>query len=187
MIATRNDTAIVERVTSDRMRVRVANGPVDARWALPGLPLPAPGDEVVLTGTNDLYVVGVITNGARRITATRDSPVSVFDEEGELLFEYSGRRARVRVRGDLELVSERGTVRIVGDRVELEARHTLTTTARTIVTRARNAYQAVEKLSQLVAGRMRTLVSGALQMKAKDTSIKSDRDTRIDGEQIHLG
>jgi hypothetical protein len=231
--------ATVVRVRADRVRVRIDGALFDARWAVPGAPLPAPGDEVVLTGERPrrLYVIGLLGGGERRVTATPDEPLSVYDEQGELLFAYEGRKARVCVRGDLELVSQEGSVtlnaaqavRLAGSRIEaiglreatlrgahlelaaqradlklddtrysgdalqadLErtsvAARTMETTARTIITRTRNAFRTVEKLSQTVAGRVRTLVSGALHLKAKDTFIKSDRDTRIDGEQIHLG
>jgi hypothetical protein len=146
----------------------------------------------------------------------------------------------VRVRDDLELISEEGDVRLFGDRVQAVGRRevvaagpggrlalddparlrgtdlelaaeraelrpdraahtaeelragvdratveasTLRTTARTVISRARNVYRTVEQLSQNVAGRMRELVSGALHLTAKDTPITSERDTRIDASR----
>ncbi len=61
------------------------------------------------------------------------------------------------------------------------------TLAETVIEKAKNTYRSVEALSQLSAGRVRTLVEGAYQLKSRDAFLKSDEDFKIDGEKIHLG
>lgn len=61
------------------------------------------------------------------------------------------------------------------------------TTAERVVTRAKNVFEEVEELSQTQAGRMRTLVRGALHVFSKRAVLKADDDVKIKGERIHLG
>ncbi len=59
--------------------------------------------------------------------------------------------------------------------------------AETLIEKAKNTYRSVEALSQLTAGRVRTVVEGAYQLRSKDAFLKADEDFKIDGEKIHLG
>ena len=61
------------------------------------------------------------------------------------------------------------------------------TVATRIIERATDAYRQVENLSQLKAGRLRTLVKGACEIQGGRTSIKAESDVKIDGERINLG
>jgi len=63
----------------------------------------------------------------------------------------------------------------------------LSTIAKSISVKAKNVYKAVEQLSQLKTGRMRTLVDSTFHMKAKKTFMKSEEDFKVKAEQIHLG
>ena len=55
------------------------------------------------------------------------------------------------------------------------------------VERVRNAFRTVEKLYQVKAGRMRTVVEDSYSVRGGHASLKADKDVRIDGEKIHLG
>lgn len=59
--------------------------------------------------------------------------------------------------------------------------------AERIIRRSRYVYQRVEKLAELVAGRVRTLVSSAWQVRAERIDQQADKDVRIDGEKIDIG
>ena len=63
----------------------------------------------------------------------------------------------------------------------------LETVAGTLVQKAKNAYHSVEQLSQLKAGRMRTLVSGNCFLKSEKVKFKATDSFNIDGERINLG
>ena len=55
------------------------------------------------------------------------------------------------------------------------------------VERVRNAFRTVEKLYQVKAGRMRTVVEDSYSVRGGHASLKADKDVRIDGAKIHLG
>ena len=57
----------------------------------------------------------------------------------------------------------------------------------TLVERATNAFRQVTDMHQLKAGRLRTLVKGAMQLKTAHATIKTREEIYIDGKQIHLG
>lgn len=63
----------------------------------------------------------------------------------------------------------------------------LTTIAKSITEKAKNVYRSVEELTQLKAGRMRTLIRGTSHMKAKTTYMKAEKDFKINADKIHLG
>jgi hypothetical protein len=63
----------------------------------------------------------------------------------------------------------------------------LTTIAKSITEKAINVYKTVEQLSQLRAGRMRTLVGSTFHLKAKKTYMKAEEDFKINADKIHLG
>lgn len=63
----------------------------------------------------------------------------------------------------------------------------LTTIANSVTEKAKNVYKTVEQLSQLRAGRMRTLIAGTFHMKAKKTYMKAEDDFKVNADKIHLG
>ncbi|MDY6843934.1 MAG: DUF3540 domain-containing protein [Thermodesulfobacteriota bacterium] len=78
-----------------------------------------------------------------------------------------------------KVVGEVHTARLMVERLE--------TLAGTIMEKAKNVYRTVEKLSQIKAGRMRTLVKETCQFKSKKAFFKAEEDFKIKGEKIHLG
>jgi uncharacterized protein DUF3540 len=102
--------------------------------------------------------------------------------------------ARLRIPGDLELEAPAGRIRlraahgveIETSRFELRADR-FETLVRTAVHKCADLYQSVRSLFDLRAGRIRTLVEGASVQRAEQTYIRSRRETKIDGEKIHLG
>jgi len=59
--------------------------------------------------------------------------------------------------------------------------------ASTVITKARNIYQSVEELSQIKAGRMRTIVAKTFHFKSKKAFVKAEEDYKINADKIHLG
>jgi hypothetical protein len=144
--------------------------------------------------------------------AEKESGVlQVYSPRNELVFEYDpvGEKARVNIpRGNLELSTEEGdielrsarNVRIGGHAIEMNSDKLnvkaassrwvvdrMETLTGTLVEKTRNAYRTVEQLTQLKAGRMRTLVDQTFHFKSRKAFLKSDEDFKIKGEKIHLG
>ena len=59
--------------------------------------------------------------------------------------------------------------------------------AGSVIAKARNIYQTVEELSQVRAGRMRTMVARTFHFKSKKAFVKAEEDYKIKAEKIHLG
>jgi phage baseplate assembly protein gpV len=59
--------------------------------------------------------------------------------------------------------------------------------ADTVLAKARNVYRTIAELSQLKAGRQRTLIENSSHMKARKTILKSEEDFKVKAEKIHLG
>lgn len=63
----------------------------------------------------------------------------------------------------------------------------LETRAETLIETAGNALRRVKELHQLNAGRLRTLVEGALRMEGGHVVMRAKEEVHIDGEHINLG
>ena len=59
--------------------------------------------------------------------------------------------------------------------------------AETVMAKAKNVYRTVVELSQLKAGRQRTLIDTTSHTKAHKTIVKSETDFKVKAEKIHLG
>ena len=106
-------------------------------------------------------------------TAKVSSPqVDIEAERGNFQVE------NVRYAGQ-KLLSKIGQAKLKIDRLE--------STAATVIARAKNVFQTVEQLSQVKAGRMRTLVDKTFHFKSKKAYLKSEEDYKIKAEKIHLG
>lgn len=64
---------------------------------------------------------------------------------------------------------------------------TLHTVAETVVEKVKNSYRSVAQLSQLTAGRLKTLVKSTIHIKSKRSYLHAEEDFKIDGDKIHLG
>jgi len=59
--------------------------------------------------------------------------------------------------------------------------------AQTLIEKTKNVFRTVEQLSQLQAGRVRTLIDSTFFFKSRRAFIKSDEEYKINAETIHLG
>jgi hypothetical protein len=202
---------VTKAIAGGRFRIELADGCVrEARLAV-AQPV-AVGDEVlVIDGANEqVYVIGVLKSSApRRLMLTEDDALEVFSPRGELVFAHGAGRTRVSIpKGDLELAAPNGTVSIQGRDVEIAADISVgiqserlhgkirsvqlqgdrvESVFKTVVSSAENAYWKVTQLARLLTGRMRVRADGSCKVKAESTSIRSEKDTRIDGEHVLLG
>ncbi|HOO39276.1 MAG TPA: DUF3540 domain-containing protein [Deltaproteobacteria bacterium] len=98
--------------------------------------------------------------------------IGVSAHRGDLRIEeavYTGRK----------LLGNIGHAKLIAERLE--------TAAQTMIEKAQNLFQSVEELSQLKAGRMRTLVKKTFHFKSNKAFVKAEEDYKIRAEKIHLG
>ena len=104
--------------------------------------------------------------------------------------ELRGERLDVRARrGDVRIEEQRytgrrvdaevGAVRVVAKKME----HVV----RTVIERAGAVYRYAEDLTQTSTGRLKTLVRETFHLRSRRVRMKSEKDFKVDGEQIHLG
>jgi hypothetical protein len=171
------------------------------------------GDQALVIGNDpwNLYVIGLLNrkpgvpklslqDGAYAAAAGPQAAktLQVFSARNELLFEYdeANHKARVHVAcGDIEFIARTGNIAFSAGReviisgqsaVKIETPR-LQVLVQTLMEKAKNIFRTVEQLSQIKAGRIRTLVDETYFFKAKKAFIKSDEDYKINAEKIHLG
>lgn len=181
-----------------------------ARPATAGSTQFKPGDVALVLSQNlqEAYLIGILSEQAPAnqpapngtlaaagtvVTVARpagNEVVQIHSKQGELVVEYhphSGKTVVNVENGDLEFIACKGSIAFKSaQKISLEARR-LETNADTVVAKATNVYESVEELSQLQAGRTRTVVRGTCLLKARDAFLKAESDFKIDGTQIHLG
>ncbi len=161
-------TATILAVDGARVKLSIGEDEIPAVLALAFPYRPAPGDTVLAVGQDDAwYVIGVLKGrGVTSIVAP----------------------------GDLELSAPNGSIGLkASDGVRIEAPHVafkadrLEVAARTVFERFVKAYRRVADAFHLRAGRVRTTVTGAWDVRAGRIAERADGDVRIDGEKIYLG
>ena len=98
--------------------------------------------------------------------------IGITSQKGDIRIdetEYTGKKVSGKIK-NVKLIMER-----------------LESTANTVIEKVKNIYKTVEGLSQLKAGRMRTIVNASWQCKSKKAFLKAEEDFKIKGEKIHLG
>ena len=176
--------------------VRARGAGVEVAPSTGDLLLSAPQGRIRLSAAEDIEIEGerdVTLKAARRVEARAGAADSdlpdrlVLDDKGALL---TGRRVELRgalarmVAGRVDVVSRE--VRVSANTVSTTARKIETTTERAVL-RAKEVVQEVAELLETRAGRLRTLVRGALSVRSRVTTMKSEGDTSIDGKRVLLG
>jgi len=177
--------------------VRARGSGVEVAPSTGDLLLSAPQGRIRLSAAEDIEIEGqrdVTLKAARRVEAragaSADSDLPdrlVLDDKGALL---TGRRVELRgtlariIAGRADLVSRE--VRVSANTVSTTARKIETTTERAVL-RAKEVVHEVAELLETRAGRLRTLVRGALSVRSRATTMKSEGDTSIDGKRVLLG
>lgn len=155
------------------------------------LELAAPHGQVRVSAGTD-----IVFEAARDVTQQAGRSVSVSAADRQRL-EMDGQRTHIAAsRLDVEARQSR----LVSPRAEVVARKISTTAeelaitvtryelaARKIVETTRDAFRTVLGLEQRRLGRLRTIVSDTMSLRAGRTVIVSKRDTSIDGEHVLLG
>ncbi|HZN62478.1 MAG TPA: DUF3540 domain-containing protein [Planctomycetota bacterium] len=161
-------TATILAVDGSRVSLSIDGAEAEATMALAYPYRPAPGDTVLALGQeSQWYVIGVL----------RGSGVTTFVAPGDMELRAPN--------GSIGLTAADG-VRIEAPRVSLKADR-LELAARSVFERFVQAYRRIAGVFQLRAGRVRTVVGEAYDLRAGRITERADADVRIDGDKIYLG
>lgn len=199
--------ARVVSVTDDAVEIQIAGLPRTARVAFSCLVRPQPEDQVLCAGDADgrHHILAIIERpGAQDMTLGFPADITLAAEKGavrvttgdSMTLAAADRIAclsdRVVHRGREAVVAydeitAKGTrvqaafktIRIIGDLVN--------TMARQLIEQVKNYVRRTEDYDQVNAGRMTRKVDGLYAMDSQHTVMVSKKDTKIDGERIHMG
>lgn len=162
--------ATVSLAAGRRVLVRRAGGEAD-EWADLALASPyqaAAGDVVLVVAQEDrAYVIGLLQG--------RGPCVLAFPGDVTI----SAPKGAVHLDAAKGVTMNAATVEMRADTIELEAT--------TLTQRIGTAFQWVKDLLQIRAGRLRSVVDGTAHQMAERTFIRSEKETKVDGEKIYLG
>ena len=126
------------------------------------------------------------------MTGAKGICLGVMDTLGKLRSTLTLRQQSMKIDSpEVGLDAERGDFNVeetkyTGKRL-LSKVDRLESIAGSVIAKARNIYQTVEELSQVRAGRMRTMVARTFHFKSKKAFVKAEEDYKIKAEKIHLG
>lgn len=197
--------------TERRLWVELEGERQHAVLAVPAPYRPTLGDRVLVIGTGELAVVGVL-EGHRSALPLADGGEAQVSDTGALEVRDAAGRLRVRCEddavvlgveaGDLVLEAPAGRVAIRGRDVQMEASRDLElgavralkqrasrieVDADQLFERTRDCIREARELVLTRAGSMRTLVKKGLTIATRRTSMRSEKDTEIDGRRVLLG
>ncbi|HUR38230.1 MAG TPA: DUF3540 domain-containing protein [Planctomycetota bacterium] len=162
--------AVVSRAAGRRVLLRRADSAAD-EWAELALAFPyqpAAGDVVLAVSQEERrYVIGVLQGRGP----------SVLSFPGDVVL--SAPQGTMRLDAGKGVTVSAPSVELRADAIELEAR--------TLTQRIESAYQWVKDLLQVRAGRTSTVVEASSHHLAERTFIRSEKETKVDGEKIYLG
>lgn len=189
---------------------------IEARNAVLGY-RPTEGDRVVCTpsGRGLAYVTGVLVTHAHgpelraggAVARVEDGRLVVRGEDDALLVSFDPEAgvarvvsAKVRIEAGEELVLEAPEVTVKAERLTHQVSDLVTEAVRVstsadrwelrvnrLTERAQRAFRDVEGLFQTRAGSLRSIAREGLSLFSRRTSIRSEKDTAIDGERVFLG
>jgi hypothetical protein len=161
--------ATVSRTAGRRVQLR-REGQEAEEWAELALAFPyqpAPGDVVLVVAQERAYVIGVLQG------------------RGPSVLAFPGDVTLSAPKGAVHIDAAKG-VTVNAPAVEMRA-ETIEFEATTLTQRIESAFQWVKDLLQVRAGRSRTVVDGTSHQLAERTFIRSEKETKVDGEKIYLG
>ena len=171
---------------SEKTRINISKG--DLEFA-------TQDGDIVLDSSQNIQLKG----NAIELAGRSNIQLSVTDALGQLASALSVRPKRMKLSSSqLDMSAQKSEIHIketryLGERFRGTVDNTrlvvnkLTTIAGSITEKAKDVYKTVENLSQLRAGRMRTLVSSSFHLKAKKAYVKAEDDFKINADKIHLG
>jgi hypothetical protein len=162
--------ATVSRAAGRRVQLR-RDGQDAEEWAELALAFPyqpAPGDVVLVVSQEErAYVIGVLQG--------RGSSVLAFPGDVTL----SAPQGALHLDAAKGVTMNAASIELCAEEIDVEAK--------TLTHRVGSAFQWVKDLLQIRAGRSRLAVDGTHHQLAERTFIRSEKETKVDGEKIYLG
>lgn len=118
--------------------------------------------------------------GAHASSLSLDATLSKLTSE---VIDVTARKARAGL-SDVKLAATTLIARVEDARLHYGR---VETVAERIVERAKTTLRRVEELSELAAGRIRSVATGAMVLEAGHASLEAKDEVRIDGKHINLG
>jgi hypothetical protein len=160
--------ASVTRVSAGSLLLSLRDGrEVEARTALAFAYQPVVGDAVLALGTDEYYVVGVLSC------------------QGQATLAFPGDLELRAVGGRLRLTGDEG-VAVTGPSMQVSVGK-LELAARAVVERFVSLTQRVSDLLSVHAGKSNTVVDGASYLRAENATVLVHEKVSINGKAIHLG
>lgn len=211
------EALVVEVHDHGRVTLRSAHAPtgvaMEARVAVHGYS-PSCGDRVLCTaGARGSYVTGVLMAPSPELR-TGDACVRVEDGElvirgadGTVILRYDAESRVTRVCSEHTVIEGTERLELKAKEVSVDAERlvqrvrALVTEAESVATstdrwelranriseRARNVFRDVQALLQTRAGTVRSIAREGMSLFADRTTIRSKKDTAVDGERVLLG
>lgn len=133
------------------------------------------------------------------LASTSSIQLSVGDALGQLISTLNMKANQLKLNStQLSMTANKSDIHIkkahyIGDDFKANIKTTklivdkIRTVANSITQKTKIMYNQVEELSQIKAGRMRTLISGSFHLKAKKSYLKAEDDFKVNAKKIHLG
>jgi hypothetical protein len=211
------EAVVVDVADPGRLTIRTAEDAaiVEARNAVLGYQ-PTAGDRVLCAPSGRVaYVTGVLVASATSaelragdaVARVEDGKLVVRGEDGALLVTFDPgtgiarvSSAEVRIEASERLVLASPEVTVEAEKLTHRVTDLVTEAVRIstsadrldvrvnkLTERAKTAFRDVEDLLQTRAGTLRSIAREGMALFAKRTSIRSEKDTAIDGERVFLG
>lgn len=198
--------ARVISVSEKGIAVSISGNTQIARVAFSCLIRPVPGD-LVLCAKNETglyYILGIIERPENRdtaisfpdnVTLEARGAFTVLSKENITLaaedrLNCLSREAIHKSRNmtiDADNVTANGTDFVSNFKTMSVIGHTMNTLARRVIQKAKSYIRHTEDYDQVNAGQMTRDVRGLFSMGTRHTVMVSKKDTKIDGERIHMG
>ncbi len=202
-----SQTARVVSVNDRDVHVRIREAIRPARTAFSCLIQPEPDDLVLITQNEDgaFYILGIIERkNGREMTLSFPGDVNLHADNGACRVR-SGKSITLAALEKLTCFSDQAiykgreavcsfedvtataanfhgsfrTFRLIGQLINTMARH--------VIEKAKNYIRFTEDDDQVRAGQMTRKTDGLYSMDSRHTVMVSKKDTKIDGERIHMG
>ncbi len=213
VIPIKKETGLLVRnarvITADGtdIRIRIGEETCEARTAFSCLVRPMPGD-LVLTAANDngtFYILGIIERpGTPDMDLSFPGDVNLNAQKGSCRI-LSGKSITFGAAETLSCFSDQAIhksreavcsvdeITATGNNLQASFKSVrlisglVNTLARNMIQKARNYIRCTETDDQVAAGQLTRKAQGLYTMDSKYTVMVSQKDTKIDGERIHMG
>lgn len=199
--------AKVVSVSGKEAVIRISGVTHAAKIAFSCLIRPEPGDQILCTKneTGAHYILGIIERpGSRNMTLSFPADATLQAEDGSL--QMLSRKSVTMIAGDqlncfsgqaihksreavvdFDKITANGTSLQANFKTVRLISQMVNTMAKQMIEKVKSYIRHTEDYDQVNAGQMTRKVGGLYSMDSRHTVMVSKKDTKIDGERIHMG